>query len=55
MKDKEHDLHIWAKPETENMAALFTVSHGKNAICIDMPLDKAVEYIINHIEEMVAE
>lgn len=50
-RDREFDLHIWAKPENKNMAALYTVSRGRSAICIDMPIDEAIDFIRQELEE----
>jgi len=50
-KGTEFDLHIWAKPQDENMVALFTVSIGKRAVCIDMPIDKAIESLREELED----
>jgi len=52
-KDSEFDLHVWAKPEDANMTALFTVSIGKRALCIDMPIDAALDQIRKELEESV--
>jgi hypothetical protein len=49
----EFDLHVWAKPETENQPARFTVSIKKNAVCIDMPIDQTLEYIRSELENAV--
>jgi hypothetical protein len=47
----EFDIHIWCKPESETMSALYTVSIGKRAICIDMTIDGALEHIRELMEE----
>lgn len=55
MKDSEQDLHVWAKPATKDMTALFTVSVGKQSICVDVPIDAATDHIRAHLQEMVGE
>ena len=50
-KEQDFDLHILATPEDENMVALYTVSIGRRAVCVDMPLDEAVD----HIREVLLE
>ena len=52
-KGTEFDLHIWAKPETKNMTALFTASIGKRALCIDMPIDATLDRVRQELEEAV--
>ena len=54
-QDQEIDLHIWMKPETENMVTVYTVSIGKRAVCIDMPIDKAMQHIRGVLDDMEAE
>lgn len=49
-KGTEFNLHIWAKPQDETMVSLFTVSISKRAVCIDMPIDKALESIREEME-----
>jgi hypothetical protein len=51
-KGEEIDLHIWMKPETKNMTTLFTVSIGKRAVCIDMPIDEATRCIRGVLGDM---
>ena len=55
MRGSEIDLHIWMKPETENMVTLYTVSIGKRAICIDMPIDDAMQHIRGVLDDMETE
>lgn len=51
-KDREFDLHIWAKPENANMSALFTVSRASGgAVCFDMPIDEALDCIRREMED----
>ena len=52
-EETEFDLHIWAKPETENQPARFTASIDGSAVCIDMPIEKALEYIRSELENAV--
>jgi len=47
----EFDMHVWCKPETGNMEALYTVSIGQQPICVDLPIDNALEYIRETLEE----
>jgi hypothetical protein len=48
--ENEFDLHVWCKPEDEVMQRTYTVSFGKRAICIDMPIDDALEHVREFIE-----
>jgi hypothetical protein len=50
-KDKEFDLHVWAKPETRNMTRTYTVSIGDRPICVDMPIDDALDSIRGETNE----
>jgi len=50
-KDFEFDLHVWAKPETRNMTRTYTVSIGKRPICVDMPIDDALDSIRSVLED----
>jgi hypothetical protein len=34
----EFDIHVWAKPASELRSGLYTVSVGRQALCIDMPV-----------------
>ena len=47
----EFDLHVWVKPETDNMVRTYTVSIGKRSVCIDQPLDDAIDWISNTMED----
>ena len=50
----EADIHVWAKPgDEEEESATYTVSVGPRALCVDMPLDEAVEAARGYMEEMV--
>lgn len=52
-KDTEIDLHIWKKPETEAMAATYTIFSAAPpsfAITIDLPLDMALERLREYLE-----
>ena len=51
-KDTEVKVNIWKKPETENMAALFTISVGNVAICFDLPIESAMEYLREYMEAL---
>jgi len=53
-QDQEIDLHIWMMPETENMEALYTVSIGMRAVCVDMPINEAVNSIRGVLDDMEA-
>ncbi len=46
----EFDLHVWAKPETKKMTALYTVSRGKRAVCIDQTIGSAMVSIREELE-----
>jgi hypothetical protein len=48
--DREFDFHVWIKPEDDSIAALFTVSIGKRAVCIDMPIDDALDAMREEME-----
>jgi hypothetical protein len=52
-KSVSFDLHVWAKPETEHMTALYTISENNNAVCVDLPLDKALKCLRERLEEAV--
>jgi hypothetical protein len=49
----EFDMHVWKKPECENMSTLYTISIGKFAVCIDAPLERAVQLVRDALEEAV--
>ena len=52
----EKKILIWLdSPETENVSALFTVSHKKQLICHSAPREKAVEAISHFMYEMAEE
>jgi hypothetical protein len=54
--DGEADLHFRAKPETDDMAGLFTISKpGAGPICVDMPMDEAVGCVTQFMEELAEE
>ena len=53
MKSVEQDIHVWAKPETPLMEALYTVSIGQRALCVNMPIDQAATHIRAYLLEMV--
>jgi len=46
----EQDWHVWKKPETDYMEALYTISEGQHSICVDLTLDDALGYIREHLE-----
>ncbi len=52
MKDAEADLHVWKKPGDEESTDLYTISYEKMSICIDMPIDGALESLREHLESM---
>jgi hypothetical protein len=39
----EFNLHVWVKPEDESMQTVYTISRGKQCICIDATIDDAME------------
>lgn len=47
---EEFNLHIWAKPETENMAKTFTVSVNGHPLCIGLPINQALDSIRTALE-----
>jgi hypothetical protein len=53
-RDVEFDLHVWAKPENKSMVAVYTVSVGKHAVCIDFPIDRALACIREELEDRLA-
>jgi hypothetical protein len=50
-RSEEFDLHIWAKPETANMVKTFTVSIKGNPLCVDMPINQALDSIRTALED----
>lgn len=54
-KSVEVDVHVWAKPETRNMVATYTLSVGKYCICYDFPKDQAAAKFLNYLEELEEE
>jgi hypothetical protein len=47
----EIDIHVWAKPQDETVVALFTLSIGKRSLCVDAPLDEAVDSLRSALED----
>ena len=45
------DVTFRVKAETQNMAALYTFSSDKSAICHDLPLDQAMKHLRAFLEE----
>lgn len=52
MESVEVSLRIWKKHADQDTTDLFTISYGKTAICHDMPLEQAMGYLSNYLEEL---
>jgi hypothetical protein len=50
--DVEQDIHIWKQPETEEYEAAYTISVNKRAICHYAPIEQAMHYLQEYLEEM---
>lgn len=49
-KDDEFDLHVWVKADEQDIVRTFTMSIGKRGVCIDSPLEQALEAIREVLE-----
>lgn len=46
----EVDIHVWKKPADAATVDLYTISVGKYGICIDCPIDRALDSMRNYLE-----
>lgn len=52
--DVEVDIHVWKKTGDEDTTDLFTISNKNGALCVDMPVDEAVDTLRRFLENLQA-
>jgi len=52
MLNKEINIHIWCKPPTADVTALYTLSVSGKGLSYNLPLDATLDTLREYLDEM---